>query len=324
MLLKAEYILLLTGLFCCSALQSSGAVLLQERSCPPNRIAAEFNSDHDETIVLGPCPEKFQSATNPYKQKRDVLSAKDEPRLSTALQLASTPAERTIRLPGTPYVYSPEELRRAGMRAYRAGNIGLAHEFLVPLANTGDAEAMFRVAVILTRRLIDQKEISGWPRLNKWLPLPEILSDDAPEDIVSGIAILHTLVSRDYIPAGAYLGFLYWRGTGVPKNSRTAFTLLTNAAENGDVDAYRVLAHINFGKGDYARYYKWSFLHVQCKGAERSPVKKGLRQNLLEIADIDIFDIYREAIPEPRIQYVTTGIEMLEAWKEQKGKFCVR
>ena len=100
--------------------------------------------------------------------------------------------------------------------------------------------------------------------------------------------------------------------------------LLTNAAEKGDVAAYNILAAISLLKDHYARYYKWAYLYLQCKGFGKLPGNKGLRQYLLEVTNRDIFDMYVEFIPKPRTQYVTEGKALIEAWKLGHGRLCIR
>ena len=190
MLLKITYTLLFTCLLCSTAPLSSAAIPTQQQSHSASYIATLFLFECTGLVVLETCFGSRKSRNELYEKEKDGLLMKGRTFFPTVLQMASSPADEKIRLPGTPYTYYRKELRAAGIRAYLDGRLKLAHEYLFPLAKTGDAEAQFRVAIILTRRFLRRKKYGDWPPLNDWLPSSVNLYGDAPEDIASGLTLL--------------------------------------------------------------------------------------------------------------------------------------
>jgi len=186
------------------------------------------------------------------------------------------------------------------MKAFANEDFNLAYKLLLPFAENEDAEAKTRIGYILSLKPLSWPDGAGVFAANK--------TKDVPLDIGLGLKLLQESAAEGCGFTKTFLGLLYFDGTSIPQDKEKALRLANEAAIDGVTDAFLLLSEIYLIEKDYARYYKWKRLDVQCNA------KGGAGKNVWEFLKRAYFDIvpeYQESIP--------AGEKLIEEWKKTNG-----
>ena len=146
--------------------------------------------------------------------------------------------------------------------AYKRGDYGTAFNFLIPLAERGDAEAQYKLGTMYSNGLF------------------------VPKNDAVAIEWYRKAAEQGIPGAQLDLGFMYYNGQGVPQDYAEAVKWFRKAAEQGNAIAQNNLGAMYYnGQGvpqDYILAHMWFSLSVP-----RSPTsEKKSRNNAVRNRDI--------------------------------------